>query len=364
MNLNKRITLLFPLSLIFYELPLYLSNTLFLPALPEITKSFQITNATAQLSVAFWFLGASFFQIILGPLSDHYSRRRILLSGGILFVLVTLICSFTHSITWFLLSRFFQGYVASTILITGYAEIHEIFGREQAVKTTSWMGSITILAPALGPLLGGMLLKWINWRGLFILLTFFTVLSLCLLSVFMPQNHTQLQKINLKKVMIHYRRILSSFYFWIYTLIFCFLFAAFIAWNTLSPFYLMSYLNMNRIQFGWMQVLVYGFFILGINLKELFKLQIEAIIKPGIFLTIAGFILSAWSLIFLPQHFYWVMGNILLFCLSTGFIFYSLHRKAIEMPKKAPMATTIAVFSMSKNLFGFLGSLVARAIHF
>ena len=196
MNLNKRITLLFPLSLIFYELPLYLSNTIFLPALPEITKSFQITNATAQLSVAFWFLGASFFQVILGPLSDHYSRRKILLSGGLLFVFSTLICSFTHSFTWFLTGIFFEGYVASTVLITGYAEIHEIMGREQAVKTISWMGSITILAPALGPLLGSFLLKGINWRGLYLLLTLFTVFSLCLLFVFMPQNRTQLKKIN------------------------------------------------------------------------------------------------------------------------------------------------------------------------
>lgn len=360
----KRITLLFPLSLILYEIPLYLSNTFFLPALPEIAKSFQITNSTAQLSIAFWFLGASLFQIILGPLSDHFSRRKILLSGGILFVFVTFLCSFTQSFCWFLVGVFFQGYVASTVVITGYAEIHEIMEREQAVKTISWMGSITILGPAFGPLLGSLLLKWMDWRSLFSLLTIFVFFSLCLLFVFMPKSRNQLKKINLRKIMIHYQRILSSFYFWIYTLAFCLLFAAFIAWNTLSPFYLMNYLHMNRIQFGWMQVLIYGFFILGINLKELFKLQIERIIKPGFFLTIVSFILSTWTLIYLPEHFYWVIESILMFCLSTGFIFYSLHRKAIEMPKKAPMATTIAVFCLSKNLFGVLGSVLSRTIHF
>lgn len=148
MILNKRITLLFPLSLILYELPLYLSNNLFLPALPEITKSFQVTNATAQLSIAYWFLGASVFQVLLGPLSDHYGRKKILLSAGVLFLCVTLLCSLTHSITWFLVGRFFQGCVVSTILIAGYATIHEFMEREQAVKTISWMGSITILAPA------------------------------------------------------------------------------------------------------------------------------------------------------------------------------------------------------------------------
>lgn len=365
MSFNKRITLLFPLSLILYELPLYFSNTLFLPALPEITKSFHVTNPTAQLNISFWFLGASIFQVILGPLSDHYSRRKILLSGGLLFIVVTLVCSFTHSIIWFFLGRFFQGYAASTILITGYAEIHEIMNSEEAVKITSLMGSITILAAALGPLLGSLLLSWMNWRNLFIVLTIFAILSLNLLFVFMPKNRTSLKKLNLKKVMMDYQFILSNVQFWIYSLAFCFLFAALIAWNTLSPFYLMSYLNMNRIQFGWTQAVVYAFFILGINLKGLLKLQIEEIInKRRLFLTVVSFILSAGNLLFLPQHFYWVMGSILLFYLSTGFIFYSLNRKAIEIPKEAPMATTIAVFTMSKNLFGFLGSLMARSIHF
>ncbi len=197
MSLNKKITLLFPLSLILYELPLYLSNNLFLPALPEITKSFHITNATTQLSIAFWFLGASAFQVILGPLSDHYGRKKILLSGGILFICVTLLCSFTHSINWFLAGRFFQGVVVSTILIAGYATIHEFMEREQAVKTISWMGSITILAPALGPLLGGVLLQWINWRELFIGLAGFTVLSLYVLYRFMPQDQVKPVKLNL-----------------------------------------------------------------------------------------------------------------------------------------------------------------------
>lgn len=108
-----------------------------LPALPGITKSFQVTNSTAQLSIAFWFLGASFFQVFLGPLADHYGRKKILLGGGVLFVFATLLCSFTHHIIWFLIDRCLQGCVVSTILVAGYATIHEVMAREQAVKTIS-----------------------------------------------------------------------------------------------------------------------------------------------------------------------------------------------------------------------------------
>lgn len=364
MSLNKNIALLFPLSLIFYELPLYLSNNLFLPALPGITKSFQVTNATAQLSIAFWFLGASFFQVFLGPLADHYGRKKILLGGGVLFVFATLLCSFTHHIIWFLIGRFLQGCVVSTILVTGYATIHEVMEREQAVRTTSWMGSITVLAPALGPLLGSLLLQWMNWRELFIVLTGFTVLSLYLLYMFMPQGRVKTGRLNLKKIFLDYRTILTSFQFWIYTLFFCFLFASLMAWETLSPFYLMDYLKLDLIQFGYIQLFVYGSFIMGINLRRLLKnYPIEKVIKGGLYLTISYFILSLWTLLYLPQHLFFVMGSVLLFCLSTGLIFYSLHRKAIEIPK-APMGTITAVFSTSMHLFGFLGSLAARQLNF
>lgn len=361
---NNKITLLFPISLILYELPLYFSNNLFLPALPEITKSFQVANATAQLSIAFWFLGASAFQLLLGPLSDHYGRKKMLLGGGVLFLGVTLLCSFTHHITWFLIGRFFQGCVVSTVLIAGYATIHELMENEQAVKTTSWMGSITILAPALGPLLGSLLLQWMNWRELFIALTGFTIFSLYLLYVFMPQDQVKSGGLSLKKIFLDYQTILTNFQFWTYTLFFCFLLAALVAWNTLSPFYLMGYLKLNPIQFGYIQLYVYGFFIIGVNLRHLLKnYPIEKVIKAGLFLSLSYFILSLWALVYLPQHVFFVMGGVLFFCVSTGVIFYSLNRKAIEIPK-APMGTITAVFSTSMHLFGFLGSLAARKLYF
>ncbi len=113
-----------------------------------------------------------------------------------------------------------------------------------------------------------------------------------------------------------------------------------------------------------MQMLVYGLFILGINLKNLLNYSIEKMIQFGILLTVLFFSLGLGILIYLPQHLFWVIVNVLLFCLSTGFIFFSLNRKAIEIPKGAPMGTIIAVFSMAMNLFGFLGSLAARKLYF
>lgn len=108
----------------------------------------------------------------------------------------------------------------------------------------------------------------------------------------MPSDRVQLEKLNLKKIIIDYQFILTNFQFWVYILLFCFLLAALVAWNTLSPFYLIDYLKLNLIQFGVIQLFVYGAFIVGINLKNLLIGSIEKIIKNGMFLTILFFILS------------------------------------------------------------------------
>ena len=178
----------------------------------------------------------------------------------------------------------------------------------------------------------------------------------------MPSDRPQLEKFNIKKKIIDYQNILISPQFWLYTLLFCFLLASLVAWNTLSPFYLIDYLKLNLIQFGVIQLFVYGAFIVGINLKNLLTCSIEKIIKNGMFLTVPFFILSLWALVYFSQHLFWVMSTVLLFCMSTGLIFSSLHRKAIEIPK-APMGTIIAVFSTTMNLAAFLGSLVARKLN-
>ena len=98
-------------------------------------------------------------------------------------------------------------------------------------------------------------------------------------------------------------------------------------------------------------------------IKNLLIGSIEEIIKNGMFLTVPFFILSLWALVYFSQHLFWVMSTVLLFCMSAGRIFYSLHRKAIETPK-APMGTIIAVFSTMMNLAAFFGSLGARKLYF
>lgn len=186
--IDKKILWLFPLCLILYELPLYFATNMYLPALPGVSQAFKINSSLAQFTIAIWFLGASCFQIFLGPLADHFGRRRVLLSSGLFFVIASIICATTQYIGIFIIARFIQGCVVSSILVTGYAAIHELLDTEQAIKTLAWMGGVTVLAPAVGPFLGSLFISLFSWRNIFFLLAIIAALALYMLYLYMPET--------------------------------------------------------------------------------------------------------------------------------------------------------------------------------
>lgn len=359
----KKILWLFPLCLIFYELPLYFATNMYLPALPVMSQTFKINASLAQLTIAIWFLGASCFQIFLGPLADHFGRRQVLLWSGLFFVIASMVCATTNHIGIFIAARFIQGCVVSSILVTGYAAIHELLDSTQAIKTLSWMGGITVLAPAIGPFFGSFFISFFSWRDIFFLLASVAMLALYLLYLYMPE--TQPKKINLscKSILKNFKIVGLNKKFLYFTFPFCLLFAAMMCWDTFSPFYIIKYLGLSVFYFGIVQIVVYGGFITGTHLIRVFITKINFIVRSGLISALLFFICVVFTLILIPNR-----GNIVIFfltafTLSTGLVFYTLHRKAIESVE-APMGVKMAVFSTAMNLFGFLGSLIASRVHF
>ncbi|MFZ0218854.1 MAG: MFS transporter [Candidatus Aquirickettsiella sp.] len=363
LQINKKILWLFPLCLIFYELPLYFSTNMYLPALPAMSQTFGINASLAQMTIAIWFLGASCFQIFLGPLADHFGRRQVLLSSGLFFVLASIVCATTNHVGIFLAARFIQGCVVSSILVTGYAAIHELLDTDQAIKTLSWMGGITVLAPAIGPFLGSFLISLFSWRTIFLLLAGVAILALYFLYLYMPEIQPKRIKLSCKSILKNFQVVSLNKNFLYFTFPFCLLFSAMMCWDTFSPFYIIKYLGLSVFYFGIIQAIVYGGFIIGTHLIRRFIEKVNPIIHYGLVSALFFFICVVLTLALIPHSGSRVVFFLTAFMLSTGLIFYALHRKAIDSVE-APMGVKMAVFSTAMNLFGFLGSLVASRVHF
>lgn len=143
-----------------------LSLNMFLPSLATMTKSFGVDYALVSLSIGGYLAVSSVLQLIMGPLSDLYGRRPVILLGLGLFTFASIGCYFAEDIWVFLAFRMLQGAIISGMVLSR-AIVRDIAPPEQAAKLLGIMGTAMALAPLLGPMLGGVLDEVFGWRANF-----------------------------------------------------------------------------------------------------------------------------------------------------------------------------------------------------
>ncbi|MBS0622298.1 MAG: MFS transporter [Verrucomicrobia bacterium] len=238
---------------------------MYLPALPLIAKELQSSLSLVQLTITAWLAGSMAIQLIVGPLSDFYGRRLVLLGGGLLFLLSTLGCSLSPSLAWLIGARFVQGMGVCTMMVAGYASIHDAYDDREAIHILVWMGTAAVIAPAIGPMFGGLLLLVTTWRVIFLSLLILGALALLGLWFVMPESSSSEHRkpLNTKSLLKSYYRILSNGPFTMSALSFALAYGGIIGWITASPFILMENLNLSPAQFGYLQLPIFGGYIVG-----------------------------------------------------------------------------------------------------
>jgi len=107
----------------------------YLPSLPAMTDYFGVDNAYLQMTLSLYLLGFALSPLLFGPLTDYYGRRKILMSGLIIFVLASLVCSITSSITLLLLARLCQGIGSGAIVVANQSMVRDSFnGKQLAIE--------------------------------------------------------------------------------------------------------------------------------------------------------------------------------------------------------------------------------------
>ena len=273
---RDRLFYLFPVFLILYEFCTNMSNDMYLPALPIIAQNFITPIHWVQLTITAWIAGSTTVELFVGPLSDRYGRRPILFGGGALFLISTLGCTLAPSLGFLIGARFLQGISVCTMMIAGYASIHDLYDDRKAVHILVWMGSAAVIAPAIGPVFGGLLLLITGWRMIFFTLFILGAISLVALWFIMPEStktsSSERKSFKIKNIILSYRRIFSNPHFMMSAASFGLLYAGVMGWITTSPYILMKTLHMTPTEFGYMQVPIFGAYIIGAQLvKPLMK---------------------------------------------------------------------------------------------
>jgi DHA1 family bicyclomycin/chloramphenicol resistance-like MFS transporter len=153
---------------------------LYLPALPTITEDLRTNSAAVQLTLTGTLLGLALGQLVLGPLSDALGRRRPLLAGTAVHVLASLLVLVAPNVLVLGLLRVLQGAGAAAGAVIALAVVRDLYSGRAGATMLSRLFLVIGAAPVLAPTLGGEVLRFTSWRGLFAMLAVFGVLLLVL----------------------------------------------------------------------------------------------------------------------------------------------------------------------------------------
>ncbi len=283
-----------------------LSTDFYLPALPAIARALDTDSAGVQLTLSVYLLGFGAGQLLVGPLSDRFGRRPVMLWGMVVFVLASVVCALADSITTLVVARLLQAFGACAGPVLGRAVVRDIYGPAESARMLSHVSTATALAPLLAPLFGGWLTALWGWRATFVALTLYAlVLMLAVWRLLQETNrHPDAHAMRPARMWANYRTLLADPAYRSALLIGCGAFAALFAFISGSPFVFIEHFGMSPQQMGLAFGLNVTGFMLGSTLSARLSRRIgpSRLIRQGVWLGAAcGIALAVLALVG-PQH--------------------------------------------------------------
>src|SRR4051794_23478244 len=150
------------------------ATDLYLPGLPAMGESLGAGPSGVQLTLTAFLVGLAFGQLFMGPVSDHFGRRRPLVASATVCVVAGVVCALAPTLPVLLAGRLVQGLAGAGGMVIGRALIADLVTGRAAAKAFTLMITVGGVAPVLAPLVGGLLAHTVGWRGLL-----WTVAGLC-----------------------------------------------------------------------------------------------------------------------------------------------------------------------------------------
>ena len=194
-----------------------LSTDLYLASLPSLVSGFGVPVATVQLTLSLFVIGFGSAQLVIGPLSDRFGRRPVLLTGLGLYVAASALCGLAQSIELLIAARFLQALGCCAAVMIARAVVRDAYEPQDSARFLARASTWISLAPIFGPILGAYLQVAFGWRAAFIALGIFSacVMAACLYHLPETNQHKNPNATQIKGILENYRLILSSREFWL-----------------------------------------------------------------------------------------------------------------------------------------------------
>ncbi|MDQ2104855.1 multidrug effflux MFS transporter [Azospirillum isscasi] len=326
-----------------------LSTDLYLPSLPTLVTVFGTDIATVQLTLSVFLAGFAVSQLVYGPVSDRFGRRPALLGGIAVYLVASAACALTDDIGTLIVARFFQALGACCGPVVARAVVRDVFGRDRAATVLAYMAMAMTLAPAAGPILGGVLTEWFGWRSNFLLLTGFAALILAATWAWMGETNANRDETALQpdRLLANYALLLRDRTFVGQMLTVAFAYSGIFAFISGSSFVLIGRLHLTPAQYG----ASFGAVVLGYAVGSFLAGRLSArlggprMIRTGTAVSLAGGLLGVGLALAGVLHLAAVVAPVFLFMLGAGLTLPNAMAGAVgPYPMMAGLASSLVGF--------------------
>ncbi|MGB0572633.1 MAG: multidrug effflux MFS transporter [Alphaproteobacteria bacterium] len=330
-----------------------LATTIFLPGLPGIAEDLHATLSAAQMMLPAYLGAFAIAQLAVGPLSDAFGRRRVIIGGLGLFSLTSLMAALAPNIEMLLAARALQASGACATMVVARAIIRDTTQGAAATRAMSALAIAMAVGPSAAPFIGGHLVTWFNWRATF----FFTALisAITTLGVLRYLEETlptdRRRAVRLGGQFVIYLRLFGKPVFVGYSLIVSFASGAMQAFLAASPIILILQMGMPPAIYGFCVMLMPLIYIVGSYLAGRLTLliPIDSIVLIGAFASAGGGLLQLGFGLRLAPFDISPMHILLAFAISnmgTGLVLAPCYSRALDTvsPSYAGAASALSGF--------------------
>jgi MFS transporter, DHA1 family, multidrug resistance protein len=168
-----------------------LSIHLFIPAMPAVREAFGVSTGMAQLTLSLEMLSMACFTVAYGGLSDRFGRKRVLLSGLVLFTCGAATCMVAANLPMLLAGRILQGAGAGCGVVLARAIARDVYGQDRVAQVIAYLTAAYVLGPMFAPPIGGYLTTLFGWRALFVFASVVGLLVILAAAFALPETRAR-----------------------------------------------------------------------------------------------------------------------------------------------------------------------------
>ncbi|KGE66128.1 MULTISPECIES: multidrug effflux MFS transporter [Pseudomonas] len=317
-----------------------------LPALPAMADDFQTSDSQLQLTLTLYALGSAISLLVSGPLTDRFGRRPVLLAGLFLYVLATAACALADNIAALIIARLFQALGGCCTTVIGRVIVRDYFDRDEQARLLGLISMAMAISPMAAPVLGSLMLPFINWRGLFVLLGVIGAVLCLVVYRRLPETRPpEVAAARPRGLLRIYGQLLRDRYFLRYSLAIGCVYSTYFPFISESSALLQRGFHLSATAYALVFAATISGYMLGANLFRRLVRRFEAdrLIVAGIAMNVLGSGILALAAVALPGEWLAIVLPMVLIMVSVGMVIPACQLSVLQ-PYGAIAGTASGLF--------------------